>query len=63
MQHLIKAALVLAAHAPARQASNTLTATVPWADVNELRHALDAAGFDWRKLNRKYREQRGYQRP
>lgn len=63
LQAVIRAALKLAAHAPARQAGSTFTATVPWDDVNELRSALESTGLDWRKLNREYRIRRGYGRP
>lgn len=63
LQAVLRAALELAADAPARQAAHTYTATVPWVDVNRLRDALEAAGVDWRKHNRARRAAKGYGRP
>jgi hypothetical protein len=47
--HLAWLAAMVAVEAPERVSANAVCASIPWETVTEIREALDAAGFDWRK--------------
>lgn len=44
------AALDVATSPPLRHAETTSSAQVPWAEIDRLRAAIEAAGLDWRKI-------------
>jgi len=47
-RHLAYLAALVAVEAPVRANANSSTAKISWQLVDQIRAALDAAGFDWR---------------
>lgn len=56
MRELAVLAAQISTAAPERRNKWSVSATVPWPLVEQIRATMTAAGIDWRELTRKYHD-------